>query len=774
LATLPDAVTQERLDNQKAVVRNERRQKLENEPYGLLDVLLHENLYPAGHPYSHSVIGSHDDVQAASIADVKEFFSSYYAPNNLSMAIVGDFNPADTKRWIAKYFGPIPPGPPIARPARWTPQLQGEKVVDISDHVAEVRTYLVWSAPGYVSADKVPLELAARILNRRLSAALVYSDPPLCSEVSVDFRIHEDASEFVVMVSARAGSPFVEVERKVDAAILSLAKAAPSEEELRQTRRRVEYAEISQFDTLQSTAETLNRGMTLAGDPNDYVRRWNEIERTTPEQLRAAAQQWLGTPNRVVLRFHPESMHAKSEASVDRSLPPPIRTAPKFEAPKIASSKLPNGLQVFVAQRKDVPKVAVLLLSRSGAVLDPPGKVGLALMTVATMPTRTTTRSGTQIRDSMEAAGANKIESSVSVEAAGLGFEALSSGLVPAFSILADVALHPAFKEYSIETNRRQFQDALAESRTEVSDIADGVTRTLVFGPGHPYARPLATEAGLASLSREDLSSFYGSYFKPDSSALIFAGDISLDQAVNLAQKYLSSWAGHAAKPAPIPAPQDISAGRVYLIDKPDAPQTLITQILPGVGPNSPDRHALSLVTAVWGNMWGSRLSQSLREGEGYTYGFSAAIGLYGNCGTLAASGTVQTDKTKESVIELINQLRLLHNQPISEAELQEAKRSNLSASTSSLETTEGLASRMGQLWAWDLPMSALQGETDAAQATSLAAVRTAVAHYMDPAKATLLLVGDRSKIEPGLRELNLGEVTLLDANGQPVAETTH
>lgn len=774
LATLSEALSQERLDNQKAVVENERRERVENQPYGLSGILLAENLYPAGYPYAHSVLGSHDHVRAATLLEVKEFFSTFYAPNNLSLAIVGDFDVPLTKKWVEKYFGPIPPALAIARPASWVPHLDSEKVIEAQAHVAEERTYLAWITPPYRSSENSRLELAARLLNRRLKAALVYAEKPLCSDTSVDVTAQEDSSVFTVMISARPGASLGEIEQKVDAEIAVLAKDGPGPDELEQTKRRVEFAELSQFDTLQSVAETLNRGNTLAADPAYYAVSWRQKQATTPEEVASSVRQYLDCKQRVVVRIHPDLAQQENASTLDRSVVPQIHEDPPLHAPRVESARLPNGLEVFVVRRGGIPKLSVLLTTRAGTMRDPQDKEGLAMLTVATMVNGTSTRSGTQVRDGMESAGGSTIESSVSREAAGLGFEVLSENVEPAFAVFADVILHPAFKQYSFDTNRGQFQDSLADAKTDASAIAENVAPSLVFGRDHPYGRPVALSTGLQNIQREDLRAFYATYWKPDDSALFFAGNISLERALSLAQDYLGSWSGTAPVLPEIPPPNDAGGGRIYLIDHPNAPQTVLTQILPSVGANSPDRFAISIANNVWGAMWDSRLSGTLREKKGYTYGFHTTMGVLSFYGAWTATGAVETDKTNESVVELVRQLRLLQDQPISELEMRTAKKADLQQSASTLETTGGVVSQMGLLWSWHLPLSALGGESEGVQRTALATVRAAVARYADPNKAALLVVGDRRTIESGLRELHLGPVVVLDLDGKPVHETVH
>ena len=433
LATLPQAITQERLQNQIAVVENERRQRMENEPYGLLDVYLHDNLYPAGHPYAHSVIGTHDHVRAATANEVKEFFATFYAPNNLSIVIAGDFDTDQAKQWVAKYFGPIPPAPPIARPARWTTQLQGEKIVDTNDHIAEERLYLSWPTPSYFSPESMRLQLVRMVLNRRLSADLVYSEKHPCSEEDVSSSADEDASNFTVEATARPGVSLDEEEAKVDAASALLATDGPTPDELEAAKGRFQFGELSAFDTLQTTAEVLNKGQTFAGNPSDYIQRWNQITNITADDVKATTRQWLDTKNRVLIRFHPDLAQVQNVATLDRTVAPKVHPDPPLIAPKVESVKLPNGLEVYVARRTGVPKISVLLTTRAGDRFNPKGKDGLAVVTAVTMG-RTTTRTATQVRDSMESLGATTIGSGITNEKASLNFDVLSKNVDPALA----------------------------------------------------------------------------------------------------------------------------------------------------------------------------------------------------------------------------------------------------------------------------------------------------------------------------------------------------
>jgi zinc protease len=767
LANLGDALTQERFDNQKSVVENERRERIEDQPYGLVDTVLRQNLYPAGHPYGHSAIGVPHELRATTLTDAKDFFSTYYAPNNLSMTIAGDFDSSAVKQWIAKYFGPIRPAQTIVRPVRWTPHLNAEKIVDVRDHVAEERTWFVWPAGSWASDDTLNLEAVARILNRRLSGDLVYAAKPLCSDESVDLNTLEDSSEFAVMASARSGLPLADVESKVDADIALLVKDGPTDKELQWVRSRLELGELSQLDTLQSTAHMLNLSNIYTGDPNQFERRWNHLEAMTTADLQAAARRWISTDGRLLIRYHPDASSAQKQATLDRSVAPPILQNPPFRAPAVDSATLRNGLQIFVVRRTGAPKVSVLLAARAGDMYDPSGKSGLSVLTVTTMARGTTTRNGTNIRDGMEAAGATTLESSLTPELASLNFDVVAKNIDPAFAILADVVLHPDFKKYSFESQKQQWTDMAAQGEDDAGAVAQNVAPSLIFGPDHPFARVIATRNGLANIQRDDLRDFYQSWWKPSNAALIFVGDLSLDDAVTLATKYLSAWTGDAAKPAPLAPPQDPGAGKIYLIDKPGVPQTLIAQLFPAVGQNDPERFPLTLASFVWSD----RLYASLRETQGSTYGFNSSFSPYVVYGSWAASGLVQTDKTKEALIELRRQTRMIAgDDPISDTELRVAKAAFAQGYAAGFETSSDLAAIVENLWISNLPSSAIQTDSEEIARTPLADVQAAAARFARLDKASLLLIGDRSKIEEGLRSLNIGPIILLNSDGSPVA----
>ncbi|HVG39015.1 MAG TPA: pitrilysin family protein, partial [Pyrinomonadaceae bacterium] len=346
LATLTEVLTKVTLDNQRDVVKNERRQGLENQPYGRAFKLMMENLYPYRHPYANDVIGSHEDLTAASEADVKDFFRTYYTPNNMTLAIAGDFDPAEAKRLVEKYFGGIPTGPALDRPARNIPKLEGEKIVEAKDRVPQERTYFTWHSPAFFDAGDAELELAAAVLtdglSSRLNKTLVY-DKQLCSDV-VSFQFsREIGSNFIIWATARPGASLAQIETIVTDEIARLAKEGPTPAELNRAKTKWEFAYVTGLERIGGfggKADLLNQYNTFLGDPNKFEADVARHRDATVEGVRGAVAKWLDTRNRLLVRFHPETTGRESSVALDRSKQPPLGADRPFAAPEVKTAKL--------------------------------------------------------------------------------------------------------------------------------------------------------------------------------------------------------------------------------------------------------------------------------------------------------------------------------------------------------------------------------------------------------------------------------------------------
>ncbi len=776
LATLADYLTKENLDAQRDVVKNERRQGLENQPYGRAFKLIVENLFPAGHPYSWPVIGSHEDLTAASLDDVREFFRTYYSPNNLSLVIAGDFDPAEAKRLVEKYFAGIPAGPPLDRPGRWIPALSGEKVVEATDRVALERVYMVWPSPPIYAPGDAELDLASLILTdglaSRLQKVLVY-EKQLCTSVNAFQNSAEIAGYFAVIATARPGASLSEIERIVTEEIARLAKEGPAPAELARAQTKWEFTFVSGLERIGGfggKSDLLNSYNTFLGDPGKFEFDQGRYKNATAADLQKTVARWLDTNNRLLIRFHPEKSGRASEVALDRSKQPPFGADTPFRAPEVKSGKLENGLEIFVVERHDLPKVAVTLASRAGSVADPAGREGTAYMTAQTMSLGTKTRQALQIETALGDLGTT-LDTATGRENSELGFEVLKRNLDPALAILADVAMNPTFPESEVEREKKRHLDALAQQEKNGNAVAARVRAMLVFGATHPYGRPVqGLPATVSGLKAADLAAFHRERFSPAGSALIIAGDVTLSEAQALARKAFGAWSGSAPAAVAIPPASASAGGRVYLVDRQDAAQTVVTQALPGVTHAAPDYYALSLADGVWGGAASSRLDMNLREDKGYSYGVFSTLVTYRDGGLWYSGGGVQTNKTKESVAEFDKELRAIAGgKPIGPEEFEFQKLRIVRGYAQQFESLGRVVGQVRDLWTEGLPMATLQLDYDETVKSTLEAARSAAGKYARPDRALLVLVGDRAKIEPGIRELNLGEIVLLDAEGKPV-----
>lgn len=775
LATLPDALTQTKLDNQRDVVRNERRQGIDNAPYGRWHSLLAKSLFPAGHPYSWPIIGSHEDLQAASLEDVKSFFRTYYTPNNLSLVVAGDFEPAEAKRMIEKHFGTIAPGPALDRPRRDLPQLNGEKVVEVRERVSQERVFLAWLIPEMGAAGAPELELTADILTDGLSARLqrklVY-DRKLCTRVNGYADSMEIAGVFVVDATLRPGASMAEVEKLITTEIGALAKTGPSAAELERVRTRSLTRTTSSLQNIGASgkADLLNYSNVFFGDPAKFTWHLERLLAVTPQSVRAATAQWLATPNRVVLRFLADSSLRSGVAEPDRSKAPALGADVPFRVPAVARGKLSNGLELYVVERHELPLVSATAVSRAGSVLDPSGKEGLAVLAAQAMSRGTKQRSALSIAETLGDLGTS-LSTYTTFERSSHELEVQKANLAPALAVLADVVRNPAFPQMELERERKLQLDGIEQVERDAPQLARRLRGLFAFGIEHPYGRPsTGYRSSVASLTAADVSSFHAAAWRPESSALVFVGDVTLAEATALAEKSFGGWTGAATMHATITPAAPPAPGKIVIVDKPDAAQTVIVQLYSAPQAKGADYYAFRLASEVLGTTSSGRLYLNLRQDKGYTYVVGAATQTLSSGMSWLAQGAVATDKTKESVIEFVKELRgIARERPISAGELESARLAIVRNYAAAFGTCLEVAGRIVELWSRRWPLEELALEPDNLRRATLAEVQAAAQRYARPADSTLLLVGDRHKIESAVRALGVGEVSVVDVEGRPL-----
>ncbi|MCI0421465.1 MAG: insulinase family protein, partial [Acidobacteria bacterium] len=424
----------------------------------------------------------------------------------------------------------------------------------------------------------------------------------------------------------------------------------------------------------------------------------------------------------------------------------------------------------IVCERRALPKAAVGLVVRSGGADDPANLAGTAWMTAEMLDEGTTSRSALQIQAELDLLGTS-LGTSAESEVSHVSLETLRKHLRPSLEVMADLILNPAFPEEELERQRRQRLDGILQERNSPPNIARKVFRTVLFGENHPFGREVAGhEASVQTITRDNLETFYRSYWKPNHGALIFAGDVDLDEAVRLAEDLLGSWQRAVIPSAEMPLVRPPQALRVCLIDRHDAPQSQVR--FGSIGPrrSTEDLYAIELMNTVLGGAFSSRLNMNLREDKGYTYGASSVFAYGRRLGFWAAGAGVQTQFTRETLLEFRKELQQIREERMITAEELEMAKTNLTRGFAQrFETLGRLVDQVVDVVSFDLPLEDIQRYPQAIHEVSLVQAREAARQYLTPDNAVAVIVGDLKQIEQPIRDLNLGEVSILDARGKPV-----
>jgi predicted Zn-dependent peptidase len=440
-----------------------------------------------------------------------------------------------------------------------------------------------------------------------------------------------------------------------------------------------------------------------------------------------------------------------------------VGPAPSLKLPPITKRTLSNGLQVWVMGVHKVPTVHVELAIRTGTGADPAGKFGLASLTADMLDEGAGSRSALQISDEIDYLGAS-LETAAGADATFVELHVPVARLGDALPIMADVVLHPTFPDAELKRLREERLATLLEMEDDPEQLITVAFPRVVFGQQHRYGSPaLGTAASLKSLTVADLKSFHAAQFNPSNAVVVVAGDVTAETVVPQIERALGSWKSPApAKVTPVPQATQLTARRIYLIDKPGAAQSQIRIGWVGVARSTPDFFPLRVLNTILGEAFTSRLNNNLREVHGYAYGASSRFDMRVSAGAFYAAAGVQTDKTSEAVKEFFNELARIH-EPVAADELEKAKNYLALLMPRNFETTRGTADALAQAWVYDLPADYYATYADRVRAVTAADVRRVADKYIQPDKLAVVVVGDRKTIEPGLRALNLGPLTIVE-----------
>jgi zinc protease len=770
------SLDQKTLDLQRGVVQNEKRQG-ENQPYAVSRQLITQNTYPAGHPYSWTVIGDMGDLNAASMDDVKEWFKTYYGPSNVTIVLAGDIDVKTAREKVEKYFGNIPAGPPVAHQEVWVAKMTGSHREIVQDRVPQARIYKVWNIPEYGSADGDYLDLVSDVLSvgktSRFYKRLVYDDQ-IATNANAFVPLNEIAGQFYVQATAKPNGDLAQVEKELDEELARFLKEGPTAEELARVKAQYEanfIRGIERIGGFGGKSDRLAQSQVFRGSPDAYKISLKRVQEATAEDLKAAANRWLsdGVFN---LEVQPFPNYKTAATGADRSKAPDTGTPPQLKLPKLERATLKNGLKVILAERHEVPLVSLWLDVDAGYAADQFASPGTASMTAALLNGGTKTRTALQISDEQALLGA-QLNASSNLDLSIVQLSALKSKLDPSLDLFADIILNPVFPESDFK--RQQNQQRAAIQREQVTPVQMGlrVFPGLLYGPGHAYGNPLTgsgTPASVDKMRREDLVKFHETWFKPNHATLVITGDTTLSEVTPKLERLFANWKPGQTPEKNVKNVQMPAKSVVYLLDKPGALQSII--IVGSIAPptSNPSEIAIEAMNDGLGGTFFSRINSNLREDKHWSYGTRTLLWGARAQRPWITIAPVQTDKTKESLVELNKELRgVIGDHPLTQTELTAIQDSETLSLPGSRETQEEVGASINDLVQYGLPddyYETMAGKIRALKTSDLASAAKTIVH---PDNLIWVVVGDRAKIEAGVKELNLGELKFLGPDGKPM-----
>ncbi|WP_313455144.1 pitrilysin family protein [Stenotrophomonas sp.] len=795
------AIDQAALDEQRGVVQNEKRQG-ENQPYGQVWEKLNRALYPAGHPYHHSVIGSMNDLNAASLDDVKTWFRTWYGPNNAVLVLAGDIDVATAKEKVARYFGDIPAGPSMAQPKVDVAKRETSTRETMTDKVPQARIYRAWNVAEVGTTDIDQLQLFAQVLGgakaSRLDQRLLHQDK-LVDNVSAGAYSSQLGSNFMIMATVKQGVDPAKVEAIIDEEVRKLIKDGPTAAELARgkTAFRAGFIRgIERIGGFGGKADALAECTVYEGDPGCFRRSLKVINDATAADVRGIGAKWLGPGDhtlvvepgaRVALAEEPSATpkpfnvpavdpkYSTLPSQIDRSAGvPQTKQFPELKFPQLHRATLKNGTQVILAERHDIPVVQFSYEFPGGFTADQGRKSGTANFTMDLMGEGAGKLGALAFADAADMLGAS-MGASASLDSASVYLSALKENLAPSLALYADMLRTPRFDQGEIDRVKATWIAGIQQEKVNPNAVAMRVLPPLLYGKGHPYAIPFTgsgREADIQSLTRQDLVDFHRDWLRPEQGTLIVVGDTTLKEIVPLLERQFGDW--KSTGPAPqVKATVDVARpakGRVFLIDQPGAVQANLFagQVVPSTLDAGATR--FDIANGVLGGDFTSRLNMNLREEKHWSYGArSSASSTLGQRPWMAMA-PVQIDKTGEAMAEMRREIADFASgtEAITAPEVTRIRNIQTLSLPGAYETASAVMGTISGIVRYQRPDDYVFKRKAEIEAMTPAQVQQAAA-TLDPNALTWVVVGDLKQTEKEVRALNLGEVTVIDADGNPV-----
>lgn len=772
-------IDQARLDEQRGVVQNEKRQG-ENQPYGREWEMSTKASYPAGHPYSWTVIGSMDDLNAASLEDVKDWFRTYYGAANAVLVIAGDVKTDEIIEKVKKYFGNIPAGPSLAKPEVNIAKRTQDTRQTYEDMVTEARISMYWNTPEWGARESVYLDLAGQILSSgkssRLYKKLVYEDQTSTIIGAYNYA-QELGGRFNVSARVKPGTDPAKVEATMNAILAEFIEKGPTQAELDRVKAEY-YANVikglERIGGFGGKSDILAEYEVYGGNPDAYKQDLKFIAEATIADVHNAAKAWL-TSGRHTIVAKPFPTYQVTGTEADRSKVPSLGAQPASSFPDLQTSTLKNGLKVVLAQRKNTPNVTMNLILDAGYAADQYAKPGTASLAMNLLDEGTKSLNALQISDKLQTLGGS-IAAYSDLDASYVYMSTLKLTLEASLDLYADVLLNPAFSDNEFKRLRDLQLNSIKREGTQPFSMAMRALPKFLYGSGHAYSNPLTGSGYIETvnaLTREDIIKFYDTWFKPNNGTLIVVGDVEMKDLVNGLEKRFNKWNRGDVPKKNLSAATNAKTNTLYVIDKPESQQSVIMvgYLVDPYG-KVPEIARESMMS-VFGGDFTSRLNMNLREDKHWSYGAGSFVWDAKGQRPLIAYAPVQTDKTKESVQEIIKEFKaFVGDKPLTQEEFDRTKNNTVLQLPGRWETNGAVSGSIEEIVKYGLPDDYYKTYDKNVRALTLEDVKKVSKTLVQPNKLTWFVVGDKAKIMEGLKEVGFNEIIAIDADGNPLQPT--
>ncbi|MDG1203616.1 MAG: pitrilysin family protein [SAR86 cluster bacterium] len=766
-----NVIDQEKLDEQRGVVQNEKRQG-ENQPYGQVFNAIGKAAFPEGHPYSWSVIGSMADLNAATLDDVKEWFETYYGPTNAVIALAGDIDLETAKIKVQEYFGDIQPGPPLTKPKKWIAKRTEQTREVMEDNVPQTRIYKVWNVPEDGTAESQALDLASSTLagskNSPLYQELVYKTG-LATGVSAFYYGREIAGLFIISATVAPEQDVKEVESVIDATLEKYLKTGPNSKLLKNTKTSTIAGltnGLQRIGGFGGKSDILATYQTLYGDAGAFRKILEMYLDTSANEVKAASNKWLSSGD-YVLTIVPAAKTSIVESTIDRSKGIPYPTEKlSYSFPKIQSAVLNNGSKLVLAERNDLPLVQLEIVFNNGYAVESEDELGLVNFTMSMVDEGTKKYNSLEFAEMQESLGSG-IGFGSSIDTTYASMSSLKVNLEKTLDLFKEGLLNPIFPQVELDKVKKRWLAGIDQELNSPASMANREIRTLVYGSGHPYAKASSsgTKNTVETFTREDLQAMYAKITNPNDATFIVTGDISLADATNLLNKKFSNWKSSNKSTIKVNLfdVEDQTSPRVFLIDKPGAIQSYIlaAQLLPPT--NSNDDILIDYMNYAIAGSFTSRLNMNLREDKSWSYGVRTSTGYSQGQRLMRMTAPVQTDKTAPAILEILREYdEYINSSPINSDELSKIKNARTLRLPGQYETLSALLGGIEDIVKYNRDYDYLDTIADKRNSIKLEDVQSATSKYLDTNKWTWVIVGDLNEIEDPVRELNIGPLEII------------